>query len=264
MQIPFAGKLSKAEQKYLDTLSTSFDDQLIATGKWFASAEAKEWFRNNRSELRSFFTQSGIRDELEPIIERSVADSDAYLEQFYKTGLSLGYKDLHTKLVFTEMDKEALYHLKNYNFDLIRDLNKELQTGIKTVITESVLEGHGYQETASRLLELPLEPIKSNVSLRQRAEMIARTEHARAVNTGTIQAYTNMGVTEVEILTAGDAYVCEDCLDAEAAGPIPLKEAMDLIPFHPNCRCSYVPVIDSIDHNADPVIADLTNDNKPE
>lgn len=260
MQIPFAGKLSKAEQKYLDTLSTSFDDQLIATGKWFASAEAKEWFRNNRNELRSFFTQSGIRDELEPIIERSVADSDAYLEQFYKTGLSLGYKDLHTKLVFTEMDKEALYHLKNYNFDLIRDLNKELQTGIKTVITESVLEGHGYQETASRLLELPLEPIKSNVSLRQRAEMIARTEHARAVNTGTIQAYTNMGVTEVEIINGADP--CDDCIELANNSPYPLKEGMDLLVAHPNCTCAYAPVVDSIDHKADPVIADLTNDNK--
>ena len=30
--------------------------------------------------------------------------------------------------------------------------------------------------------------------------MIARTEHARAVNTGTLQAYVNYGVTEVEAI----------------------------------------------------------------
>lgn len=261
MMIPYTKALSRAEKKYLNHLINSFDEQLIKVGNWYGSDEAQRWFRQHHDELTRFFEESGIREELQPIIESTVEGSEAYIQQFYETGARLGYSDLGATLIFTEADKEALYFLKNYNFELIKDLNKELQSGIKEVITQSVLEGNGYKETARLLLDLPLTPINSNISLRQRAEMIARTEHARAVNTGTMQAYTNQGVTEVNILTVGEANgACDDCLDLEDNNPYPLEEAMNFLPAHPNCRCSYTPVVETIDHDRDPIIANLTED----
>lgn len=260
MFIPYCKSLSKAEKKYLNHLLNNFDEQLIAVGEWYGSPEAKRWFRQHHDEITVFFEESGIREELQPILESTVEGSEAYIQQFYETGAKLGYSDLGAKLVFTEADKEALYYLKDYNFELIKDLNKELEIGIREVITQSVLEGNGYKETTRQLLELPLTPINSNISLRQRAEMIARTEHARAINTGTMQAYTNQGVTQVNILTAGDSNVCDDCLYEESENPHTIEEAMSLLPMHPNCRCSYTPVVETIDHTIDPIIANLTND----
>jgi hypothetical protein len=45
----------------------------------------------------------------------------------------------------------------------------------------------------------------------------------------------------VNVLTAGDDDVCEDCADIAAEGPYSLDDAAGLIPAHPNCRCAFVP-----------------------
>ena len=90
------------------------------------------------------------------------------------------------------------------------------------------------------LMELPLSPINGNISVRTRAEMIARTEKARAQNTGTLQAYANYGVDQIEVITSHDDLVCDYCLELEEGNPYMLQEADNLIPAHPNCRCYYV------------------------
>ena len=50
--------------------------------------------------------------------------------------------------------------------------------------------------------------------------------------------------SEVNILTAGDDKVCEDCLNIAANGPYDLDAARGLIPQHPNCRCAFIPAGD--------------------
>ncbi len=47
----------------------------------------------------------------------------------------------------------------------------------------------------------------------------------------------------IEILTAGDDLVCEECEDL-ARGTYEIGEARGLIPAHPNCRCAFVPADD--------------------
>jgi len=45
----------------------------------------------------------------------------------------------------------------------------------------------------------------------------------------------------VEVLTAGDDDVCEDCEDYADAGPYEIEEVEADLPLHPNCRCAYIP-----------------------
>ena len=45
----------------------------------------------------------------------------------------------------------------------------------------------------------------------------------------------------VEVLTAGDDDVCQECQDISDEGPYDLDDAESLIPAHPNCRCAFVP-----------------------
>ena len=111
-------------------------------------------------------------------------------------------------------------------------------------------------------MELPFNPIDTNISLITRAEMIARTEHARAVNTGTLQAYVNYGITQVEIVTAQDGLVCDDCLELESRNPLTINEAQEALPMHPNCRCAFAPVADSVEDLErvnNPTSVDLTD-----
>jgi len=55
------------------------------------------------------------------------------------------------------------------------------------------------------------------------------------------QAEAEEKVELVQVLTAGDDRVCDDCNDIAEDGPYEIEEARDLIPAHPNCRCAFVP-----------------------
>jgi hypothetical protein len=83
------------------------------------------------------------------------------------------------------------------------------------------------------------------VSMRLRAEMLARTEIIRLHHLATIQEYRLweiLGVViKAEIVTAGDEKVCEICLALEKGGPYTLDEAEKMIPAHAFCRCCALP-----------------------
>jgi hypothetical protein len=124
-------------------------------------------------------------------------------------------------------------------------------------------------ETKQRPAELMREVRTSleNVT-RRRLILLVNTAVVRALNAGKLFAYRNNGVLRVgveaewlpkglirhrdhnhkwrdvalvNVLTAGDDNVCEDCEDIAGDGPYTLEEAAGLIPAHPNCRCAFVP-----------------------
>jgi 8-oxo-dGTP pyrophosphatase MutT (NUDIX family) len=77
-----------------------------------------------------------------------------------------------------------------------------------------------------------------------RIPMIAKTEVARAMNAGAIQAYRDNGVQYKHLLIAPDD-TCDICKSAEEEGDIPLDSIFPSGglggPFHPNCRCVPAP-----------------------
>lgn len=262
VQIPFCKKLSPEEIEYLKSLTTGLDRQIETVSEYLGSEEFAQLQRMNQREIDAFFRNSGIQGKLNDLIEYNASDSEQFIRQFYKIGSELGYENIGGVLAYTQADRIALYTLTNYNFDLVTNLNTELRDGIREVIFNAVASGEGYQTTMRKLMELPLTPINNNISVRTRAEMIARTEHARAVNTGTLQAYVNYGVKQVEIITAQDGLVCDDCLEIEDNNPHNVYEAQELLPMHPNCRCAFAPVVtddDIIERVSDPISVDLTD-----
>lgn len=262
LKLPVTKKLSKRERRYYNSLREGLDNLIKYSQNWIGSYEytqLKKIARNttkaeppinsryrHSKELKEFFDSSDFKDELNNLIDENVESSSTFIEEFYMIGARLGYKQLRKGMNLSPADTEALYIIQQYNFDLIRNLNTELCVGIRETIFNAVATGQSTQTTKKQLLELPLEPltytnmrngklIETTISPMRRAEMIARTEHARAVNTGTLQAYENYNVGEVEIITAGDDDVCDDCLDLESNNPYTLNEAQDLLPVHPNC-----------------------------
>lgn len=251
LKLPVTKRLSKREKKYYNTLLKGLDELIQTSISFIGSREYNQLKKlikpktklydsfvgpeyRHSDELKKFFNSSDFKSELNSIIESNAESSQDFIKEFYLVGARLGYGQLKRRMGLTLADEEALYYIQKYNFDLVTNLNTELCYGIRETIFNAVATGQSTQTTKQQLLELALEPI-GNVSARRRAEMIARTEHARAVNTGTLQAYENFGVREVEIITAGDDDVCDDCIDIEENNPYTLEEAQELLPVHPNC-----------------------------
>ena len=263
IQIPFTKKLSNSELEYLTSIMLGLDKQLELVSQFLGSAEYAELQMMNQRQIDAFFRTSGITEKLDTLINFNAANSEQFIQEFYRIGAELGYDDIEQVLSYTIADKEALFNVANYNFNLVTNLNTELRNGIREVILNAVASGEGYQTTMRNLMELPLTPINSNISVRTRAEMIARTEYARAVNTGTLQAYANYGIEKVVINTSHDKLVCDYCIVLEENNPYTLQEAMKLLPAHPNCRCNYAAYIPEPDELGSFDIGSLSIVNNP-
>jgi SPP1 gp7 family putative phage head morphogenesis protein len=109
---------------------------------------------------------------------------------------------------------------------------------LRPIVRQAMDEGWSSQELANRVAESP-------AFGRERAEMIARTEIARADIEGSVIGWDESGlVDQKEWLTAPDC--CDVCqaMDGEIA-PLngKFKGGKD-VPLHPRCRCSVLPVVD--------------------
>ena len=261
-QIPFTKKLSNSELEYLTSILLGLERQLEVISEFMGSAEYAEIEMMNQRQIDAFFRNSGISEKLDTLINFNAANSEQFIQEFYRIGAELGYDDIEQVLSYTLADQEALFNVSKYNFDLVTNLNTELRKGIREVIFNAVASGEGYQTTIRNLMQLPLKPI-NGISVRTRAEMIARTEYARAVNTGTLQAYANYGIDKVVINTSHDGLVCDYCIALEEDNPYTLQEAMKLLPAHPNCRCNYAAYIPEPDELGSFDIGSLSIVNNP-
>lgn len=74
-----------------------------------------------------------------------------------------------------------------------------------------------------------------------RARTLARTEVNRAQNEATLNRYTDYAVKKVELLVGPGP--CPTGVCASYEGVYKLAEAHGLVPIHPNCTCTFVPVV---------------------
>ncbi len=232
------------DQYYFNLLEKGLNQQLAATIEWLSSKEAQRFFNERTRKIQSFWKTSQMREQWDEITQANVKDSQEYIEHIYETGARLGYSELGRIVGVTQADRDTLFYLKEYNYDLIKRMNDDMIQNIRSILTGAEAEGLHPFETAGRLADAGLEPIRG-LSPLQRARTIARTESRRARTVGTAQAYVNYGVEKAEIITYSGADatvedmeadgVCEDCIDLYENNPYPVMEIASLVPVHPNC-----------------------------
>lgn len=114
----------------------------------------------------------------------------------------------------------------------IKDIGRVTRERIAEVIEQGIRDGLGMAELGKAIRE-------STAFDELRAETIARTETAVALNTAAIESYREYDVSEVEV---SDGDVDDPC--AEANGSIwSLTEALDNPISHPNCTRDFAPLI---------------------
>lgn len=75
-----------------------------------------------------------------------------------------------------------------------------------------------------------------------RADSLVRTEMAHLQTEAAKQRYKDYGITEVEVLSERDEKLCDICKPHDGER-YPINGQMP-VPFHPNCRCTILPVVD--------------------
>lgn len=77
------------------------------------------------------------------------------------------------------------------------------------------------------------------------AECLMRTETSYVQNQTAAQSYRDAGCTEYEILTASDRRTCSRCAAQNGRRYLftEMQAGENAPPFHPNCRCTVLPVV---------------------
>ncbi len=266
-------------RRYYVYLMNQINQQINEAIGWLDSEEAKEFFFGQAKQEKEIFDE--LESQWDRILSSKYETIDDLLEEVYDYGKIKGYQKIAETLRYTETDKLALTHVRNYNFNLIQKLDGELRQSIKNRIFQAVISGENPRSFANKLVDLGLERLpNSTFTPQQRAVMIARTEVSRAQNTGILQSYVNEGYTQVKILTAEDDNVCYLCLknaydfneDEDVIfanrGEERIHNIKDLIekknwvPLHPNCRCTYLSIWESKGKVAvEKYVVDLTDNN---
>ena len=132
---------------------------------------------------------------------------------------------------------EKVKLLASRSFSDLKNMTSDLATKLGRSLADGLVEGKNPRDVANDMFE------DLDISYK-RAEVIARTEIIRAHAEGQLNAFDEMGVEEIGVMvewsTAGDDRVCQECQPMEGV-ILRVAEAHNMIPRHPNCRCSFIP-----------------------
>jgi SPP1 gp7 family putative phage head morphogenesis protein len=133
---------------------------------------------------------------------------------------------------------DKLQILATRAFESMKGVSQQAKSSLNRILTDGMANGSTTQTIAKQIKE------ELNMDL-AKANRIARTEITHAHAEAQLESFEALNVDEVSVeaewLTAEGA--CQACEGMAREGPYPVSEAHGLIPYHPNCRCAWIPSI---------------------
>jgi len=135
------------------------------------------------------------------------------------------------------LSKPALKWLEERSSWMVTEVNTETRNLIAGQLAEGFEAGEGIPDLSRRIRGV----FDTNATVR--SKMIARTEVIASSNEGALLGYDATGVVkEVEFYAALDERTCEECMGLHG-NHYALGNAGGVIPVHPNCRCTWLPIV---------------------
>lgn len=153
-----------------------------------------------------------------------------------------------------------------YSNELVTDITEQTRLALVAIIGNEIAQGSTLQQMAKQIRntvglnarqQAALQALEARMqaaaieaaaiqkamdrytkkAIRYRALMIARTETARALSAGTLDAYERAGIHKVQWVADPD---CCDICNENNGNVYTIAEAEPLQPAHPNCECAWV------------------------
>lgn len=216
-------------------------DKVKAFQQWIAQQIGLTLTSQNEEEIWRRFALEGMKkgaarsfDDVKKSAKKNKTYKDWRLQQEYYNGT----KEQFLMSSFVQpVATEKLQLLAMRSFDDLWNITDDMSTRMSRTLLDGLSQGSSPREIARSL--------SKDVDLsKERALTVARTEIVRAHADGQLLALEGLGVEElgvaVEWLTTGDERVCKACQPLEGI-VLKIEEAQNMLPRHPNCRCSWIP-----------------------
>ena len=243
-----ARELEGEVQRILGTYAKRFDltpEEAAAALREPADEESRAYgYRVSRAEalekaIRERLNGLGARLERETAAQREWTASQSYqsarkmMRDMTGGVVSQAVPDLQGML--RAMD--TAWSGRNYSARIWRNTDHLAQM-LEEEIEAAFLSGKSVRRMANVIMD------RFGVGYRA-AECLMRTETSYVQNQTAAKSYEDAGCTEYEILTASDRRTCSRCA-AQNGKRYPFTEMQageNAPPFHPNCRCTILPVV---------------------
>ena len=243
-----ARELEGEVQRILGTYAKRFDltpEEAAAALREPADEESRAYgYRVSRAEalekaIRERLNGLGARLERETAAQREWTASKSYqsaqkmMQDMTGGVISHAAPDLQGML--RAMD--TAWSGRNYSARVWRNTDQLAQM-LEDEIEAAFLSGKSVRRMANVIMD------RFGVGYRA-AECLVRTETSYVQNQTAAKSYQDAGCTEYEILTASDRRTCRRCA-AQNGKRYPftaMQAGENAPPFHPNCRCTILPVV---------------------
>jgi SPP1 gp7 family putative phage head morphogenesis protein len=188
--------------------------------------------------------------ELQKNIENVIRELGESVEAFSKENMLKGFEETYSNIMIklgkTDFDKvpkgvmEEILRTPWVGSHFSERLWKNTQilaTNLNDLLTNGIIQGKTITEIAIQLNNRMNEGF--NI-----AHRLIRTETMHYLNESAFKGYKDAGCVEVELWAATDERTCKVC-GAKHGKKYRIKNRPTL-PLHANCRCTYLPVIDSM------------------
>ena len=160
------------------------------------------------------------------------------------SGLSQSERMAFAKNIFSQVDRNALDFLLNYELQLLGNVSSQLAEEIKNRISIGLIQGDSIAKISRNIGGIISDPEEYRRARKTvfktaqlRTETIVRTETLRAYSQGRHKFYEQVGVKNVIWLAVGDKRMCPVCRELD--GNRYRLSRMPNIPYHVQCRCTY-------------------------
>ncbi|MCD5001190.1 minor capsid protein [Enterococcus saccharolyticus] len=244
------------QERLQNPLYQAYNQNELATREWLnvyeqakkeIEAELFDAYRkiNVEKPLISDFYRYNHLQKIEQQIDQSIMQLGVHEEDFttgvLKHATELGTRVVNNVLEAPMLNKRAIdtvikypWHGANYS-DRIWTNKAELIASMKSELTNGIIQGKSIYQVAGAMEE------RLNVG-KSKTQRLVRTEYMHALNQGQIESYKAAGYAKLRWSATMDDRTSDICRKRNGK-EYPIDQLPD-IPAHPNCRCTFVPVID--------------------
>ena len=229
----YAKRFDLTPEEAAAALQEPFDEESRAYGYRVSRAEAL------KAAIQERMNRLGVQVERETAAQREWTASKSYQSARKMvqdmTGGLVNHATPDLRGMLQAMD--TVWAGGNYSARIWKNTERLAET-LSSEIEAAFLSGKSVRRMADTIME------RFGVGYRA-AECLVRTETSYVQNRTAARSYEDAGCTEYEVLTAQDRRTCRRCAAQNGRRYLftEMQAGENAPPFHPNCRCTILPVV---------------------
>ena len=218
-----------------------YADHAEENEKLFKKLFKKLWFEQMDSVLEQYAT-TGETLDIDAAAGVWEAAVKPMITEIYQAAFALATEGgelapAHRQVEPGLLDQAALEWIATRSLSMAQMVNGTTYEELRAALAAGFEEGESMPQLTRRIRHY------YQNGYERRATLVARTETIAASNEGALQGYESEGITKAEFYAALDERTCEDCMQYHGSVRA-INETHGVIPVHPQCRCTWVPLVD--------------------